>query len=111
MSKPTRVGISGLMGVGFVAYACQSSYVLIERSGKGENADVARSETFAMVVAVIDFECTVDPADVVRTLETEVVVVVFHGLIHGTKRNDLIASSGLSFLFHENVSPSLNWAV
>lgn len=111
MSKPARVGITGLMGTGFVAYACQSSYVLIERSGNGENSDVTRSETVAMVVAVIDFAGTNGSNNFGQTLEIEVVVVVFHGLIHGTKRNNVIASADLRFLFHKNVSPSLNRAI
>ena len=47
-SNAARVGIIGLTGTGFVAYACQSSYVRIERSGNGENSDFESDEIFSV---------------------------------------------------------------
>jgi hypothetical protein len=44
-------------------------------------------------------------------LETKFVIVVFHGLIYSTERDNVIAGSDLRFLFHENGPLSLNRAI
>lgn len=99
------------MGVGFVAYACQSSYVRIERSGNGENSDVTTYEVPFMACAVIGLDCIVLSTSVPRILEVEFVVVVFHGFINGTERNDVIAYAMLRLFFNENGPASLNRAI
>ena len=109
-SKAVRVGITGLISGGFVAYACQSSYVRIERSGNGENSDFARYETLAVDLADIDSSCIVGSGSGARILEIKFVVVL-HRLIDGTDRNNVIAGANLRFLFHENGSLPLNRAI